>query len=324
MTTTDANGPAAGGGRHKVLGLSCGGRGGSAEIVLVAALRAAQAAGAEVELVRLGDLSIPAQDGPAQDGSTEMDDLWWYWDRLVECDGLIISSPIMSRTVSARLKLLVDRLLGPNADAAIIEHLVALRAAGQEPVVPFRVDQRVLKPRVAGFLAVGGALTSQWRTLALPLMHTATFSMHIAVVDQVLIGGAGTARSVVLDDAAMERAARLGANVAGQLGRPFDQAQYLGEPGLCPMCHLDLVSLAGPRVECATCGARGELRPDLSVSWTDLDASVISMAEKRAHGAEIQETAARLKAQQAEIDARASGYDGFEHIVRPTRAAAIR
>jgi hypothetical protein len=69
-------------------------------------------------------------------------------------------------------------------------------------------DERVLKPRVAGFLAVGGSLTSQWKTLTLPLMHTATFSMQIAVVDQVQFGGAGTPRSILLDEAARRKSGR--------------------------------------------------------------------------------------------------------------------
>jgi hypothetical protein len=228
---------------------------------------------------------------------------------------------VLTRTVTARLKLLVDRLLGPNADAAIIEHLVGMRAAGVEPVVPFRVDERVLKPRVAGFLAVGGSLTPQWKSLVLPLMHTTTLSMHIAVVDQIAFGGAGTPRSILLDDAAIERSARLGANVAGQLGRSFDEAQYLGEPGLCPMCHLNVVVLDGTSVECATCGARGELRSDLAVRWTDLASSVLSMAEKRAHAKEIQETAARHGELRAEIDERAVAFAEFDTIVRPTRIA---
>jgi multimeric flavodoxin WrbA len=267
--------------------------------------------------VRLNDLSLPAED---VGGS--MDDAWWFWERLVACDGLIVSTSIMSRTVTARLKLLVDRLLGPNADAAIIEQLVALREAGGEPVVPFRVDERVLKPRVAGFLAVGGALTPQWKTLALPLMHTTTLSMHITVVDQVVFSGAGISRSIVLDDVAMERAGRLGANVASQLGRPDDQADYLGDPGLCPMCHLSVVTLEGCSVECATCGARGELRPDLGVRWTDLSTSVLTMAEKRAHAAEIQQTGARLGALKGEIDARAASFDGYERVVSPARATS--
>src|SRR6201999_1910964 len=184
---------------------------GSAEILLVAALRAARVEGADAELVRLEELRLPS--GP---DDPEPDDAWWYWEKLVEADALIISTPIISRTVAARLKLLGDRLLGPNADAAIIEGLTALRREGREPAVPFRVDERVLKPRVAGFLAVGGSLTSQWKTLALPIMHTTTFSMQIAVVDQVQFEGAGTPRSVLLDQAAIDRAAVLGRNVASQ------------------------------------------------------------------------------------------------------------
>src|ERR1700704_2770421 len=134
-----------------VLGLGCGQPNGSAELLLKAALQAAEEIGARVELVRLDELRIPS--GP---DVPEPDDIWWLWERLVACDGLIVSTPIISRTVAARLKLLGDRLLGPNADAAIIEELVALRREGREPAVPFRVDERVLKPRVAGFLAVGG------------------------------------------------------------------------------------------------------------------------------------------------------------------------
>ena len=264
----------------RVLGLSAGNAGGSAEILLATALGAIGGAG--VEFVRLADLDL-----------YDDADLDWLWEKLVECDGLIVSTPIMSRTVAASLKLLVDRLLGPNADAAIIEQLVALRRSGTEPAVPFRVDERVLKPRVAGFLAVGGSLTPQWKTLALPILHTVTFSMHIAVADQAVFGGAGTPQSILLDDEALDRAARLGANVGGQLGRAFGDVEYLGEPGLCPLCHLNVIELHGTAAACATCGARGTLNPDGSLTWTDLDTSLLTMAEKRAHGVEIQETAAR-------------------------------
>lgn len=298
----------------QILGLGCGQPKGSAEILLKAALQAAEDAGATVELVRLDELRIPS--GP---DAPEPDDIWWLWERLVACDGLIVSTPIISRTVAARLKLLGDRLLGPNADAAIIEELVAVMRAGGEPVVPFRVDERVLKPRVAGFIAVGGSLTSQWKTLTLPILHTTTFSMHIAVIDQVQFEGAGTPRSIVLDPEALDRAARLGTNVAAQLGRAFDDADYVGdEPGLCPMCHLNVVVLRGRDVECATCGARGELTDDLAVRWTELESSVISMSEKRTHYREILDTAKCHAALRDEIEERASAYDGYDRFVRPT------
>jgi multimeric flavodoxin WrbA len=301
---------------YRVLGLGCGQARGSAEILLKAALKAASDQGAEVRLARLDELRLPS--GAAE--AAEPDDAWWLWEQLADCDGLIVSTPIMSRTVAARLKLLGDRLLGPNADAAIIEGLLALRARGQQPTVPFRVDERVLKPRVAGFLAVGGSLTPQWKALALPVMHATAFSMHIAVVDQVEFGGAGTPRSIVLDDAALERAAALGRNVASQLGVAFDETRYLGPVGLCPMCHLDVVVLRGADVECATCGARGRLATDPQVTWTNLATSVISMDEKRAHAAEIQQTAGRHAQLRAQIEQRAQAYDSYNPAVRPERA----
>lgn len=296
----------------RLLGLSAGAIGGSAEIVLKEALRAAESSGADVELVRLDELRLPTGPDPQHP-----DDAWWLWDRLLEADGLIVSAPIYSRTVPARLKILMDRLLGPNADRAIVERLIAMREAGLEPAVPFRLDERVLRPRVAGLIGVGGSLTPQWKTLMLPVMHTLTFSMQIAVVDQFLVHGAGTQRSVVLDDQAVRRSAQLGAHVASQLGRSFEEAEYAGEPGLCPLCHLDVVELRGREVRCASCGARGHLGDDFAVVWTDLDTSVISMAEKRDHYDEILQTAARHGAVRELIEARASAYDSYDPVVRP-------
>src|SRR5260370_33694262 len=129
----------------KVLGLGCGQPHGSAEILLKAALRAAEPEGAEVELVRLDELRLPS--GAAE--GAEPDDAWWLWERLGQGDGLIVRTPIISRTVAARLKLFGDRLLGPNADAAILEGLMALRRPGPEAAVPLRGGERGLQPRVA-------------------------------------------------------------------------------------------------------------------------------------------------------------------------------
>ena len=59
--------------------------------------------------------------------------------------------------------------------------------------------------------------------------------------------GRGTPQSVVLDDDAVRRAADLGRHVASQLGRAWVDAEYLGPPGTCPMCRLDVVVLQGRR-----------------------------------------------------------------------------
>jgi multimeric flavodoxin WrbA len=291
----------------RLLGLSCGNPGGSIELLLRTALAAARDRGVDVALLRLDALRIPFGDALRADPPAA-DDAPWFWEQLMECDGLIVAAPIYGRSVPGALRLLADRLLGPNADAAFVEELVALRRAGREPSVPFRVDERVLKPRVAGFIACGGSLTDQWKALALPLMHAFTFSMQVAVVDQVQFSGAGTPASIVLDEPALARAGRLGANVAEEIGKPFDEARYHGPPGLCPMCHLSVVDVTPEGARCATCGAAGRLGADGSFELTDAGRreSVISMDEKRAHFFEVQDTAARHAGRRSEIAARAA------------------
>lgn len=302
----------------RVLALGAGAPRGSAEILARAALRAAAGADVTTRLIRVDELRL---EGGSSAGVHDGDDSAWLWEELLSADALIVSAPIFTRMLPGQLKLVVDRLLGPNADHAIVESLLAMRADGHEPAVAFRVDERVLKPRVAGLIAVGGALTSNWQTLALASMHALTFSMQTAVVDQMLVTGAGTPRSVVLDASALERAAQLGRHVASQLGRAFDDAAYLGEPGLCPMCHLDVVALRGGTVECAACGAHGRLTSGGSVEWTDLSTSVISLAEKRAHWAEILATAEKHAEMSDLIAARAAHYESPgtpDPLIRPT------
>lgn len=312
----------------KLLGLSAGNPDGSAEILLKVALGAAVAEGAEVALVRLDDLVLPTRPvGPGQ--ATGRDDGGWLWDQVMEADGLIVSAPIYSRTVPGKLKLVADRLSGPAADVAFAEAYRGMLEAGQTPPVAFPYDQRVFRPRVAGLIAVGGALTSQWRSLALPVMHQMMFSSHIAVADQLLVGGAGMPRSVVLDPRALLNAARVGRSVGAQLGRPFHEVEYRGEAGLCPLCHLSVIEVHGAEVECATCGAGGRLLVEdgaAAVRFDDparLARSVITLTEKRAHFREVQETAAVQGPLAGEIEQRASVYAGLDARLSPDGRRAI-
>jgi multimeric flavodoxin WrbA len=298
----------------KILGLTAGSAGGSSEICLKEAFQAAEALGHEVEMIRVDELHLPMGADPKFP-----DDGPWYWEKLMECDALIVSGPIYSRTITTRLKTLIDKVLGPNADAAIIERYLEMRRQGEEPSVWFRIDERVLKPRVAGFIAVGGALTTQWKSLCLPVMHTMTLSMQIAVVDQFVISGAGISKSVVLDDEAIARSAQLGANVASQIGKAFDDVTYLGPDGLCPMCHLDLVVLNGSKIECGTCGARGHLNHDFTATWNDFSGCVITKAERSEHYQEILDTGARQGALKDRISELAAPYDAYDPVVRPPR-----
>jgi multimeric flavodoxin WrbA len=251
----------------------------------------------------------------------------------MESDGLIVSTPIYSRTITGKLKLVADRLSGPAADVVFAESYRRILEAGETPPVAFPYDERVFRPRVAGLIAVGGSLTSQWRTLALPLMHQITFSASIAVADQLLVGGAGMPRAVVLDADALAGAARVGASVGSQLGLPFEAVQYRGEPGLCPLCHLSLISVGeAGAVECATCGAGGRLvaagdgSGAVEVRFDDpalLERSVVTMVERRVHFAEVMEIGAAQGARAAEIESLATRYASCDALIAPASGQGV-
>lgn len=312
----------------RVLGVGAGTSGGSAEILLKAALIEAGAAGAEIAWLRLDDLRIETAGALF---APHDDDCNWFFEQVIAADGVIYSAPIYSRLPPGKLRLLADRVFGPHADVGFIRLLMEREAAGEPITVPFTPDERVLRPRVAAFIAVGGALTDQWGTLALPTMHSLAFSMRSGIVDQVRFSGAGTPRSIVLDPAALERARLLGRNVAAQLGRAYEEVEYRGEPGLCPLCHLDVIELRGVEVECASCGAGGRLvvdedgSPRVVFDADGLDRSVNSPVEKRAHSEEILSTAAAHAARADEVAAGADPFAAWgSPLTPPSLATASR
>lgn len=306
----------------KLLGVSAGAAGGSAEILLKAALMAAEADGAEVFWLALDDMAIST--GPTL--APADDDCAWFWEQVMAADGVIYSTPIYSRTIPGKLRLLTDRVFGPHADAGFIELLLEQERAGRPIAVPFVPDARALRHRVAAFIATGGALSPQWSTLALPVMHSLAFSMRSAVVDQVVFAGAGTPSSIVLFPDALTRAGQLGAHVAAQAGRAYDDVDYHGDPGLCPLCHLNVVEIAGDQVQCASCGAAGRLEvKDGSVrvvfDRAGLERSVIALAEKRAHAEEILHTAAAHAARAGEVADGAAPFAAWDHRITPALSA---
>ena len=307
----------------RVLGLCAGNPGGSAEILLQGALeRRGRRRGAT--LPGLGSTTSTCRRGRSRPARRHGDDDGpWLWDQLMESDGLIVVGADLlahrARQAEARRRPAVR----PGRRRRLRRELPGHARGGETPPVAFPYDERVFRPRVAGLIAVGGALTSQWKSLALPLMHQMMFSAHIAVADQLLVGGAGMPRAVVLDASALRAAARVGDSVGAQLGRAFDEVQYRGEDGLCPLCHLSVITVAGAAVQCATCGAAGRLAVqdgEAVVRFDDpagLERSVISLTEKRAHFREVQETAAVQGPLAAEIERRAAAFAGSERRLTP-------
>jgi len=101
----------------KVLGLMGSPRkGGNTDVLMDAALDAAKAKGAEVEKVFLNDLKIrPCQACYAcrkKGRCVIQDDMQPLYDKLLAADCLLLGSPVYWWTISAQLKLCVDRWFG--------------------------------------------------------------------------------------------------------------------------------------------------------------------------------------------------------------------
>ncbi len=301
-----------------VLGLACGSINGNSEILLIAALEAAQqkVIGTTISLIRIQDLSIPSypmhtavNSRPQQPSdsipSTQMpqdplrDDRPWVLEAILRADAILISSPIYTRQPAGILKYFCDQTLGPLVDAAAhVSYIISAKETGDPRFVAVKPDTRVLKPRVAGLIAVGGASSQEWVSFGLPLLHQCVFSLHANVVDQMQVLGHPEPGSVLLrngDEDWVARAEKLGERIASQLGMAYDDASYLGEEGTCFYCHLDMVMIRGTAdnaADCAVCGARGRLvtnqdgRITLKVDEDNIT-SIVTMEGKERHLREI-------------------------------------
>jgi len=285
----------------KILGLSCGRRMGNSEVLLRHALDAAAASsGAEIELIRLLDLSIQPCTGCiaclvdiVQGGAghcvRHKDDFPFIEDKIYDCDALIVSAPIYIWSQPGYLKLLCDRV-GPSHD---ISFATCSREMNQGKT---KFDERIYKERVGAFIAVGGAPKTDWTSMALPTMYQLTIPMNIQIVDQMCVLRAGNAGQIYFLPDAFARAVTLGRNIAEALAQPAPARKWLGdEQGSCPVCHCDLMVVGKTtNVECAVCGIQGTMslkgaQVEIAFSEEEQAKSRLKYEGKRKHFQEIQE-----------------------------------
>jgi multimeric flavodoxin WrbA len=192
----------------QILGISCGSPNGNSEILLKTALLAATSSSPTIttSLVSLQSLSLPTHAMPNHLGrplglsSTSVstssqipDDRPTLVNAILLADALIISAPIYTRQPAGLLKAFTDTALGPFVDATFVSRAIKQNAAGiprfKDYVKDYVPDERVLKSRVVGLIAVGGATCTEWGSLALPGLQQTVFSLHAKVVDQVIVRG---------------------------------------------------------------------------------------------------------------------------------------
>ncbi len=317
----------------KVLGLTCGRKLSNTEILVKEALMGAEEMGAEVEIVRLLDLNIKPctgcnacvidlfEKGGSGDCVIKNDDFKFIDDKILDCDGLIVGSPIYEKTPQGLLKVLNDRM-GPSHDRAF--RIIAKKIREEQSITKGQgPDERSFKPRVASLFAVGG---SDWTTLALPLLQIFALPMNMTVVDQQLFNWTALPATVVLKDDMLARARRSGRHVVETLKNPIEEAKYIGPQGICPVCHASVLELgkSSEKVLCAVCGVKGTLKSDgdsyaLEVTQEDWALSHVLLSGKFHHGLDLQNISLKPHPRMAEIPELIKKYKSYLGYSKPER-----
>jgi multimeric flavodoxin WrbA len=248
----------------KILGISCGRKMGNSEILLKEALMAAAECGAEYEMIRLMDLNIKpcigcnscimdVLRGGKGDCILTGDDMPFYREKFLECDGIIVSTPVFNNTAPGYFRLLGDRC-GPAFDR---ENKRFAKKLGAD------IDERWFKPRVAAWIVVGGGPPTHVHT-ALPLMFHFSKSTQSKQVDRFAATFCASPGQVLMHPEFLERAAQLGRNLASQLGKPNNEVEWLGDDDfVCDNCRSTMVVVGkNNKVHCATCGRIGKMVVD--------------------------------------------------------------
>lgn len=264
----------------KVVGISFGRMNQRSDVLVKEALFEAKKAGAEVQFINTVRLDIGhcracdycsrmRDKGEVEIHCCMKDDYHILEEACLEADGIIIGAPVYAVGIIGQFKNFVDRF-GPSHDrAALLEENKKRKAEGKP-----ELDARYFKDRYVGYISVGGAQTHNWVSLGLPMLDLFTFSFCMKCVGHVDAYDQGRTGHPLLDSELMAKAGRLGKAVAESLGRPYDDVDtWVGDEGVCPVCHNPLLSMNGTtHVECPICGIWGDLSVDgdkVKVEWSE-------------------------------------------------------
>ena len=258
----------------KILAVTGGRKDGNCEVFAKAALMAAEEMGVEVELIRLRDMDIypctacSGQFCAAMDDPTKCvhgkDDAAYIIDKFLDCDGFLVAAPVYSTTTSSMFFAFRDRVFGPKIDAVMMSRFGTPKWA-----------EGKVRSRVGALISVGGALSSHWVSMGIPSLYTSCFSASTDVVDFMNVTGIANPGAATLDDAYIERAKKLGRNLA-QAVLDNDHS-WRGDPSdedVCPSCHFNSV-LINPKekdVWCSICGTHGHIvmeGDEMKIVWPE-------------------------------------------------------
>ncbi len=209
---------------------------GNTEVLVKEALIEAKRRGAEVSSLRLTDLRIdPCKGCMACTFKLEdcrIPDGWCaFRDKLVESDAVIVGAPTYLLGPAGIIKMITDRTIA--------------------------LTGRTMEHRGKPGAVIGVSGVRGWEPFSLPMLNVFMLSCGLKVVDQVMFYAQGPGE-ILLDDLAMERARKVGSNIFEAASRPAEERTYVGEPGLCPICHQNLFSVKNGVLECALCRVKAK------------------------------------------------------------------
>ena len=182
----------------KVLGISGSPRkGGNTDTLLDKALEGAEAAGASLEKIVLNDLNFcPCQEcgGCAKTGICVVkDEMQAVYEKLREADAVIIASPIFFGSVSAQVKMMIDRLQCLWVAKYVLKRAVSAKTK-----------------RKGIFLSVGGSDESEFFDNAKSIIKIFFATLGIKYAGELYYGGLDKKTAIKEEEGALKAAFSLG------------------------------------------------------------------------------------------------------------------
>jgi len=211
---------------------------GNTEVLVKEALMEGQRLGAEVDVLRLTDLQIESCKGcmacAFKQEECRIPDGWHtFWDKLIKSDAVILGAPTYLLGPAGIIKMITDRNIAFHARTT------------QHP------------NRIGAIIGVSGV--RGWEPFTLPMLNVFMLTSGVRIIDQVMFYAQGPGE-ILLDDPAMERARKVGFNVFEAASKPPEKRVYVGEQGVCPVCHQNLFSVENGTLVCALCRAKVEFK----------------------------------------------------------------
>lgn len=268
---------------------------GNTDVLVREALMSASEMGAEVEMLRLPDLTIKPCKGcmacvfKNADCRIE-DDANFFFSKLFEADGIILGSPIYIFGPVGTIKMIQDRFLQ----------------------ISTKMDK--LANKVGAIIAIGGAPGAEGTIM--PGLASFFGFLGIPVVDQMLVYSHGPGE-ILLHEDAVEKANQIGRELVEALQDDQAKTKYTEGSGVCPICHQNFLVLKDGVLECGLCHIKATPKIEsgkliLEFGKTELKKGEEIQEAIADHIENLSDTGVKYLNLKDEIDKRKEKYKNFE------------